>query len=296
MAVACLNSLFKNMQKEAPDKWDIVIYPSKRLFEINFREIWEYRDLLYMFIMRDIITVYKQTVFGPIWYFVEPMLTMLVYIIIFSNIAKIPTDSIPPPLFYLAGIIMWNYFADSFTQTSDTFYQNSAIFGKVYFPRLIIPIAKIISAMIKFFIQSLLFLSVYIYFLSKGLEPKVNLAILLVPYFLLLMAGLGLGFGIIFTSLTAKYRDLKFLITFGVQLLMYATPIIYPVSIIPEKYQLLILANPLAPLIEGFKYAFLGAGKLTLYGILYSSCFTVIVLMAGIFIFNKIQKNFIDTI
>ena len=284
------------MNELSQNKWDIEIYPKRSLFDVQIKEIWEYRNLLYMFIKRDIIVVYKQTILGPIWYLIQPVLTMLVFIVVFSNIAKIPTDGIPPPLFYLAGIVMWNYFAECFTHTSDTFYQNTALFGKVYFPRLIIPLAKTVSAVIKFLIQTLLFLSVLIFFMLKGSSVEPNSAIFLIPFFMLLMGGLGLGFGIIFSSLTTKYRDLKFLISFGVQLLMYATPVIYPMSAIPERYLFLIVWNPIAHIIEGFKYAFLGAGELSLMYMLYTTVFTIVVLGIGIIIFNKTEKNFLDTV
>ncbi len=230
-----------------------------------------------MFVKRDIITVYKQTIFGPIWYFVQPILTMLVYIVIFSVIAKIPTDGIPPPLFYLAGIIMWNYFSECFGQTSDTFFQNTYIFGKVYFPRLIVPSSKFISAFIKRIIQSLLFLMLYFYFFNKGINFKLNIMLLiLIPYLVILMGLLGCGAGIIFSSLTTKYRDLKFVIKFGVQLMMYATPIIYPLSIVPSEYRILILLNPMAHIIEAFKYILLGSGEFTYQGIFYSTFGTII--------------------
>ena len=284
------------MTKISTSQWDQVIKPKRSLFDIRFGELWNYRDLLFMFIKRDIVTLYKQTILGPIWFFIQPVLTMLVYIVVFSNIAKIPTDEIPPPVFYLAGIVMWNYFAECFGQTSDTFFQNASIFGKVYFPRLILPISKIISALIKYFIQLLLFLAVTLYFFIEGANIKPNGAILLIPFLVILMAGLGLGSGIIFSSLTTKYRDLKFLISFGVQLLMYATPVIYPMSIIPAEYRSLIMWNPIAHIIEAFKYAFLGTGELSSGGLLYASVFTLIILVAGVVIFVKTEENFADTI
>jgi homopolymeric O-antigen transport system permease protein len=279
------------------NNWDKIIKPQRHLLEINFKEIWMYRELLYMFVKRDIITVYKQTIFGPIWYFVQPILTMLVYLIIFSVIARIPTDGIPPPLFYLAGIILWNYFSESFNQTSDTFFQNAAIFGKVYFPRLIVPFSKVISALIKFLIQSLLFLLTYFYFYFKGvsIEPNTGLLIL-VPYLVILMGLLGFGAGIIFSSLTTKYRDLKFVITFGVQLMMYATPVIYPISIVPSDYRILILWNPMAHIIEAFKYILLGSGEFTYLGLFYTTFFTILILFIGIVIFNNTEQKFMDTV
>ncbi|HOK50717.1 MAG TPA: ABC transporter permease [Bacteroidales bacterium] len=278
------------------EHWDLVIRPRRSIFDIDLKAIWEYRDLLAMFVRRDIVVVYKQTILGPLWFFVQPILTTLIYILVFGRIAKISTDGVPMILFYLSGVIMWNYFSECFNITAKTFTENANIFGKVYFPRLIMPLSKVISGLIKFGIQFALFLLVYFYFLfnTNSIHPNFNL--LLVPYLVALMAILGLGFGIIFTSLTTKYRDLNFLIAFGVQLLMYATPVIYPVSAIPEKYKLYIMANPMTPIIEAFKNAFLGAGHISLWGLVYATLFTLVVFLLGILIFNKTEQNFIDTV
>lgn len=284
------------MKNPTDTTWDHVITPRRSLLDVRFREILDYRDLLYLFVKRDIVIVYKQTIFGPIWYFIQPLLTMTVYIIVFGNIARIPTDGIPPPVFYLAGIIMWNYFNDCFINTSDIFHQNAAIFGKIYFPRIIIPLSKIISGLIQFLIQSFLFVLVLFHYLYKGVDIEPGLSMVLVPYLLILMAGLGMGAGLIFSALTAKYRDLKFLITFGVQLLMYATPVIYPMSIIPDKYRAFILWNPLAHIIEGFKYAVLGVGENSFVSMLYVSTVTVIIFVSGVIIFNKTEQTFTDTV
>jgi lipopolysaccharide transport system permease protein len=284
------------LAKDNTKAWDLIIEPQQGLLDVNFKEIWDYRDLLFLFVKRDVVTVYKQTVLGPIWFFVQPIMTMLVYIVVFGNIAGIPTDGIPKPLFYLSGIIIWNYFSECFLKTSDTFTVNQDMFGKVYFPRLIIPLSKVVSGLIKFFIQFILFLVVYLYFLVDGVPVQLGFELLLVPYFIVLMALLGLGFGLIFTSMTTKYRDLKFLIQFGVQLLMYATPIIYPMSEIPEKIRYFIFFNPLSHIVEGFKLAFLGQGSLTTSGLLYSSACTLFVLIVGILIFNKTEKTFVDTV
>jgi lipopolysaccharide transport system permease protein len=284
------------MSNQSDTTWNLVISPRRSLFDIRFREIWEYRDLLYLFVKRDIVIVYKQTIFGPIWYFVQPLLTMIVYIIVFGNIARIPTDGIPPPVFYLAGIIMWNYFNECFIQNSDVFHKNSALFGKIYFPRIITPLSKIISGLIQFLIQSALFTAVLVWYLYKGVDLRPGAAIALIPYLVLLMAGLGMGAGLIFSALTAKYRDLKFLVTFGVQLLMYATPIIYPMSIIPEKYKVFIAWNPMAHIIEGFKYAVLGVGEISLNSMFYTTAVTIIILTIGIIIFNKTEQTFADTV
>ncbi len=276
--------------------WTIYIKPKRSLFQINIKEIWEFRDLIFMFIKRDIVTLYKQTILGPIWFFIQPILTMLVYIFVFANIAKLSTDGLPESLFYLSGIIMWNYFAECFNQTSDTFSQNSQIFGKVYFPRLILPISKIISGFIKFLIQSLLFYVVFFFYLVTTDFLNPSWWILLSPLLVILMAGFGLGFGLIFTSLTTKYRDLKFLIQFGVQLLMFATPIIYPLSSVKGKLLTIMNYNPFTHVFESFKFAFLGKGVNNIEGLTYSIIFMLFVLFLGVLIFNKTEKNFMDTV
>ncbi len=281
----------------ADEQWDLVIKPQSSLLDIPWRDIWRYRDLWRMFVKRDVITVYKQTVLGPIWFIVQPILTTAIYVLVFGNIAGISTDGLPKVLFYLSGITIWNYFAESFNQTAQTFRQNAGIFGKVYFPRLIMPLAKVTSALIKFFIQFGFFLVIYAYFLIwTDAQIRPNITLLLLPLYILMMAGFGLGFGIIFTSLTTKYRDLTFLITFGVQLLMYATPVIYPVSTIPEKYKMLIMANPMTPIIEGFRYALLGTGNFSLENLAYSLTLMLLFLFAGVIIFNKTERSFIDTV
>lgn len=283
----------ENQQKN----WDLTIRPQSSLLDINFKDIWRYRDLLTMFVKRDVITVYKQTILGPIWFVVQPILTTAIYILVFGRIANISSDGIPRILFYLAGIVIWNYFSESFKQTSETFKQNASIFGKVYFPRLIMPLSKVTAGLIKFAIQFGFFLVIFLIFLfsgNKAIHPNIH--ILYIPFLVLLMAGLGLGFGIIFTSLTTKYRDLTFLIQFGIQLLMYASPVIYPVSSIPEKYKTLILANPITPILEGFKYAFLGAGSFSWGQLAYSTAFMLVVLFIGIIIFNRTEKTFMDTV
>jgi lipopolysaccharide transport system permease protein len=284
-------------QSNTDENWDLIIKPQSSLLDIPWRDIWRYRDLLYMFVKRDVITVYKQTILGPIWFVVQPILTTAIYIVVFGNIAQISTDGMPKVLFYLSGIVIWNYFAESFNQTATTFKTNAAIFGKVYFPRLISPIAKVASALIKFFIQFAFLMVVYFYFILSGNESiHPNMNILLIPLYVIMMAGLGLGFGIVFTSWTTKYRDLTFLVTFGVQLLMYATPVIYPVSTIPDKYKAFILANPMTSIVEGFKFALLGTGNFSWGNLGYSFAFMVVLLFAGVIIFNKTEKSFIDTV
>ncbi len=280
----------------AEEDWDLIIRPKRHLLDINLREIWDYRDLLYMFVKRDIVTVYKQTILGPIWFFVQPIMTMLTYVVVFGNIAKISTDGIPAPLFYLSGITLWNYFSESFNKTSGTFTSNAHIFGKVYFPRLIVPLSVVISNVIKFFIQFALFLVVWVWYLATSDSLRPNLWLLSTAWCLLLMAGLGLGFGIIFSSLTTKYRDLTFLIQFGVQLGMYATPIIYPMSTLSEKYQRVLWWNPISHIIEAFKYGFVGSGQASLSGMAYATAFTLIALALGVIIFNKTEQTFMDTV
>lgn len=277
-------------------EWDIIIKPKKSLFDTNFKQVFDYRDLLIMFVKRDVVTLYKQTILGPIWFFVQPILTMVIYVVVFGKIANISTDDIPQPLFYLAGIVMWNYFAESFNQTADTFTKNANLFGKVFFPRLIVPLSKIISALIKFFIQFLLFLALYLYFLFISPVIQPSYLIILLPLLLMIMAGLGLGFGLIFSSLTTKYKDLKFVIQFGVQLLMYATPIIYPLSTIPSNYQFWIKLNPITHIIETFKTIFLGSGHISINGLLYASVFTIIIIVLGVLVFNKTEQKFMDTV
>ncbi len=272
------------------------IQPKRHWFDINLKEIWSYRDLLWLFVRREIVVVYKQTIMGPLWFFIQPLITTFMFLIVFNGIAGIPTDNVPPILFYLGGITAWNYFAESFKNTSDTFTKNAGIFGKVYFPRVIMPLAIVISNLLKFGIQMLLFLGVYFYFYFTTDGLNANNSLLLLPLLIVLMAVLGLSFGMVISSLTTKYRDLKFLIQFAVQLWMYVTPVIYPISKIPEKYKVFIMLNPLTSIIEAFKYSFTGAGTLSYNGLLYSSCFALGMLLLGILIFNKTEQNFMDTV
>ena len=278
------------------EDWDLIIRPKRHLLDVNLKELWDYRDLLYMFVKRDIVTVYKQTILGPIWFFVQPIMTTVVYLFVFGQIAKISTDGIPGPLFYMAGIIIWNYFSESLTKTANTFVGNAAIFGKVYFPRLIVPLSLVVSGVIKFFIQLALFLAVYAYYLATTDTLHPNIWLLATGYCVVLMASMGLGIGIIFSSLTTKYRDLTFLLTFGVQLLMYATPIIYPMSSLSEGARKILWWNPIAHVIECFKYGFLGSGEATLAGLAYTTTFTLIVLIFGVIIFNRTEQTFMDTV
>lgn len=279
--------------------WDMVIEPKGKLFNLNLIEIWRYRDLLEMYSKREIVTFYKQTILGPIWFFIQPIFTTIVFMFVFGGLAKIPTDGIPQPLFYLPGITLWNYFSESLTKTSDTFLTNQAIFGKVYFPRLIAPLSVIITGLIKMFIQFGVFVLVYIYYVAKGTNVAPNMYALLFPVLILILAALTLGFGIIISSMTTKYRDLKFLITFAIQLWMYATPVIYPLSVMAgnsKKYLMLIQANPLTAVMETFKYGFLGQGTFSWFALGYSFLFSVIILYIGIIVFNKVERSFMDVI
>lgn len=272
------------------------IKPKRHWLDIDFKEIWNYRDLLILFVRREIVIVYKQTIMGPLWFFIQPLITTLMFLIVFSGIAGISTDGLPPILFYLAGITIWNYFAESFRLTSDTFVANANIFGKVYFPRIIMPMAVVTSNLVKFGIQLFLFLSVYFYFFFTIDDLRPNTTLLLFPYYVLLIAMFGLSFGLVVSSLTTKYRDLKFLIQFAVQLWMYITPVIYPMSKIPEKYRIVVELNPISSIVEAFKYSFTGVGSFSWNGLIYSSIFAVVMLFLGLLIFNKTEQNFMDTV
>ena len=283
--------------------WTTVIKPKNKLFEVNLKEIWDYRDLMTLFVKRTITVQYKQTILGPLWWFIQPAMTVIMYMVVFGGIAGIPTDGIPQPLFYLGGVAMWQYFSDCLTKTSNTFVANSGIFGKVYFPRLIMPLSGVISNLVRFGIQIGLFILVYIYYVIIGQAPSPNWYLLLFPLLLVMMAGLALGFGIIISSMTTKYRDLQILFSFFVSLWMYATPIVYPLSQVAgkEKFGIdlatVMCLNPVTPVIETFKHGALGAGEFVGWGWLaYSFAFMLVVLSLGILIFNKVQKSFMDTV
>ena len=274
-----------------------IIKPKGKLFEIDFKEIWRYRDLLVMFIKRDIVTQYKQTILGPTWYFIQPALTTIMYMVVFGGIAGISTDGLPQPLFYLAGIVLWQYFSECLNKTSATFTQNQHIFGKVYFPRLISPLSNVLSNLVRMSIQFLLFLIVYVYYVAVGVDVMPNAYALLLPLLIVMLAGLSLGFGIIISSMTTKYRDLTILFTFIVQLWMYATPVIYPLSTISnEKIRMLMGINPLTSIFEAFKYGMLGVGQFSWSGLGYSFGFMVVLLLVGVVVFNKVQRSFMDTV
>jgi lipopolysaccharide transport system permease protein len=291
------------MQVDINNSWTEVIRPKRKWYDINLSELWKYRDLIMIFVRRDFIAGYKQTILGPIWYILQPLITTLVFTIIFSRIANLSTAGIPPTLFYMTGITAWNYFSSCLNKTSGTFISNAGIFGKVYFPRLTVPISIVISNLITFGIQFLFLMCFWLYFYSKGacvygdgMRIQINEYILLLPVLLILMALMGLGFGIIISSLTTKYKDLQFLVGFGVQLFMYATPIIYPLRDIPLEYRKFVMLNPLSPIIETFKYSILNFGSFSWSMLGYSAVFTLVILVIGILMFNKIEQKFIDTI
>lgn len=277
-------------------EFNTVIKPKNKLFEIDFKELWQYRDLYTMFVKKDIITQYKQTILGPLWFFVQPSITTMMYMLVFGGIAGISTDGLPQPMFYLAGIVCWQYFADCLTKTSTTFTANQDVFGKVYFPRLLVPLSVVTSGLVKMIIQTLLFILAYLFFLYKGVHVSPNIYLLLVPVLVLMLAGFSLGFGIIISSLTTKYRDLTILFTFIVQLWMYATPIIYPLSTMSPQHQRIMALNPLTAIVETFKYATMGVGTFSWIQLGYSFIFMLILLFLGVVIFNKVQRSFMDTV
>ncbi len=286
------------MDKEQDD-WDLVIKGHRSLFDLNLRDLWRYRDLLLMFVKRDFVSFYKQTILGPLWFFIQPIFTTLVFTFVFGNLAQMGTDGLPQMLFYLSGITAWNYFAECLTKTSTVFKDNTNIFGKVYFPRLIMPLSIVVSNLVRFGVQFLLLLGMMGYFALKGAAFEVTGAVLFIPAVLALMALLGLGIGLIITAMTTKYKDLTFLVTFGVQLLMYGTTVIYPLSEAKVKfrdYAWLIELNPMTGIIEAFRYCLLGRGEFTTSSIGYSAVVTLIILALGVLIFNKTEKNFVDTI
>jgi lipopolysaccharide transport system permease protein len=275
-----------------------MIEPRGRLISLNLKELFSHGYLMRMFVRRDFVSAYKQTILGPLWFFIQPLLTTLTFTVIFGNVANISTDGLPHMVFYMSGITIWNYFSETLTATSNTFIQNANLFGKVYFPRLVMPITKVVSGLMKFGIQFMLFLLFIAYFIYKGapLKPDLQGILIVTPIVLVIMAGIGLGIGMILSALTTKYRDLVFLITFGVQLLMYATPVIYPMSSMTSKYKWIIEANPLSWIVEAFRKVYLGTGLLDWNGILYSFGFMIVILLAGIIIFNKVERTFIDNV
>jgi len=285
----------ENIEKE----WLFEITPKNKFFTLNLKEVWQYRDLLLLFVKRDVVTVYKQTVLGPLWYLIQPLFTSVTFTIIFNTVAGIETGTIPPFLFNLAGIMVWNYFTACLSGTSDTFKANASIFGKVYFPRIITPLSVVVSNLIKFGIQFFIFVAFYLFFFIQGAPLSLNVYVLFFPFLILLMGILGLGLGMLISSMVTKYRDLSYLISFGVQLLMYLSAVMYPMALIRQKmpdYAWLVQYNPLAYIIETTRYILLGVGTVSVWGLVYTVCITVIVFFVGVLVFNKTEKSFIDTV
>jgi lipopolysaccharide transport system permease protein len=292
--------MMEHATKHSSEHWTELIEPKSSLFDLQIREVWRYRDLLMLLVKRDFVATYKQTILGPIWFFLQPLITAYTFQFVFNNIAGIQTGTVPSILFYMAGTTLWAYFADCLNKTSTVFRDNAAVFGKVYFPRLIMPLSIVLSNLVKLGIQFLLFIAYWLYFLSTTDTVHPNLAIALFPLLIMIMGGLGLGFGLIVTAMTNKYRDLVFLLTFAVQLLMYATPVIYPISSLSMKpgIKSILMLNPMSPVIETFRYAFLGTGggSFSWLGLIYASIFTIVVVLLGVLIFNKVEKSFMDTV
>lgn len=287
------------MDTAKDDDWDIVIKPKEKGIHLHLKEVWKYKDLLYLYVKRDFISAYKQTVLGPLWFFIQPIFSTLIYTLVFGGIAQISTDGLPPMLFYMSGILCWNFFSDCLSRSSGTFLGNAGVFSKVYFPRLVVPIAGLASATLKMFIQLLLFFSIYIYFLFNGSTIGINSYVLLFPLLIALLAGIGFGVGILISSVTIKYRDLNILFSFAIGLIMYITPIIYPLSAIPAKYESykwIIQLNPLSSIVEAFKFGMLGTGDLSWQGLFYSSIFTFVIVLLGIITFNKVERRFVDIV
>lgn len=288
----------QNHYNDSSDQWDLEIKPHASFLDINLKEVWRYRDLMMLFVKRDFAAQFKQTVLGPLWHLVQPVLTTIMFLLIFGKIANIPTDGIEPVLFYMSSITIWNYFSACFTNTANTFTANASIFGKVYFPRLVIPLSVVLSNMVRLAIQFGLLLLVMTYMsLFRNVPFYFGVNWILLPVLVLIMAGMGLGLGIIISSLTTKYRDLTVLITFGVQLLMYATPVPYPMSVLASKsYGWIVELNPLSAVVEGFRYSLFNTGSFTINSLTYSVSFTLVVMFIGIMIFSKVEKTFMDTV
>ncbi len=283
--------------EEALKEWDLTIEPQNSLFKLNLKDVWRYRDLLGLLVKRDFTSFYKQTILGPLWFFIQPLFTTITFVFVFGNLAGLSTDGLPQPLFYMTGVVMWNYFSECLTKTSTVFKDNANIFGKVYFPRLIMPLSVVTSNLVKLGVQFVMLTLLFAYFiLTQNYTPQLSYFSLLIPIYLILMAAFGLGLGMIISALTTKYRDLSFLVTFGVQLFMYATPVIYPLSAAPEKYKYLISLNPMTPIIEGVRFALLGKGDFSFSALLYTTIVTILILLVGTITFNKVEKSFVDTV
>ncbi|MFI5149130.1 MAG: ABC transporter permease [Bacteroidia bacterium] len=284
------------MQHSVEDEWDMEIGAASSWYDLKLNELWQYRDLVLLFVKRDFVAAYKQTILGPLWFLIQPIAQTLVMSLVFGGIALIPTDGSPRPLFYLSGVVCWGYFSSCLTKTANTFVYNAGVFGKVYFPRLTVPISVVISNLFAFLIQFCLFLVFMGIYHFKGVDVHLTVFAFLLPVLLLIMGLMGLAFGLIVSSLTTKYRDLALLVAFGVQLLMYAAPVVYPLKIVSEKYKPFVQANPMTAIIEAFRKGFMGTGEVTLLQLGYSSVFTLVILLFGVLIFNRIEKTFIDTV
>lgn len=283
--------------EEAIKEWDLTIEPQNSLFKLNLKDVWRYRDLLSLLVKRDFTSFYKQTLLGPLWFFIQPLFTTITFVFIFGNLAGLSTDGLPQPLFYMTGVVAWNYFAECVTKTSTVFKDNANIFGKVYFPRLIMPLSIVASNLVKLGVQFMMLIILFVYLiLTQNYTPNLSVYTFLIPFYLLIMAALGLGLGMIISAMTTKYRDLSFLVTFGIQLFMYATPVIYPLSSAPEKYRWLIELNPMTNIIEGIRFSLLGTGVFSFSGLSYTIVSTTVILVSGTLIFNKVEKSFVDTI
>lgn len=289
--------LNKQADIQADQDWDLVIESKRSLFSVDLKSIWNYRDLLFLLVKRDVTSFYKQTVLGPLWFFIQPLITTLTFTVIFGNLAAISTDGLPQPLFYMTGVIAWNYFNDCLVGTGNIFRTNAGIFGKVYFPRMVMPLALVFSNLVKFGVQFILLtILILVYIFGFGFTPPVGLGLLLIPVFIFLMAVLGLAAGMVVSSMTTKYRDLSFLVGFGMTLFMYATPVIYPLSTAPEKYRWILELNPLTAILEGFRWTILGTGSFEWTGLFYTASVALVLFVIGLLVFNKVEKDFIDTV
>ena len=284
------------MTHSAPRTTTTVIEPDARFFDLKLRELWNYRDLVLLLVRRDFVAQYAQTVLGPLWHVLQPLLTTVIFTIVFGNVAKIPTDGVPPFLFYMAGVVAWSYFSSVLSSTATTFLANAHVFGKVYFPRLVMPLATVVSRLIAFSIQFLLFLSVLAWFLAGGAAVQPNAAVLLTPLLLVMLGALALGLGVCVSAVTTRYRDLAVVVGFGVQLLMFVSPVFYPLSVVPDKWRVWALANPVTSILEAFRYAYFGTGHLDFAALLYSAGTITFIVMASVLLFNRVERTFIDTV
>jgi lipopolysaccharide transport system permease protein len=295
MGMAMVMGIKRTVTMQKNDYWDSIIEPRSSWLSVDLRELYSYKDLVSLFVRRDFVSQYKQTLLGPVWFFIQPVFTTLIFTVIFGKVAGIATDGIPQPLFYMSGVVIWNYFSDCLTKSSETFQINQTLFGKVYFPRLIVPLSVIISNLIKLGVQLMLLFAFILYYMFNGLD-LLNAYLLLFPFYIIIIAFLGLGLGLIISSMTTKYRDLRFLVQFGVQLAMYATPIVYPLSIISDENRFWVLLNPVSSVVEGFRFSLFGNGIISLEWTFYSFILSIAVLFIGAIIFNRVERSFIDTI